>query len=129
MNAITNLREMSGLRRAPFCAKYGIPYRTMEDWEKGVSTPPEYVLTLLERAVREDSGKQNTYYVTDKDTRTTDEWVVLKTKNLPEAIQAAREEQYLVERDKRHSLIEIRLYLEDVEDDECTCFDYDTIEF
>lgn len=48
------IREISGLKRVQFCEKYNIPLRTMENWEAGVTNAPQYVLDLLERAVRED---------------------------------------------------------------------------
>ena len=67
------------------------------------------------------------YYVTlvDRDFET----VVLKTTNKTEAIARARDEQYYIERDKRKDYVEIRKYVEDIEDEDCTCFDYDTIGF
>lgn len=48
------IRELSGLSRAAFARKYGIPIRTLEDWDAGVRNPPEWTMALLERAVRED---------------------------------------------------------------------------
>ena len=52
------IRELSGLKRIHFCEKYNIPLRTMENWEAGVTQAPQYVLELLERAVREDFDKK-----------------------------------------------------------------------
>lgn len=52
--SITEIRAISGLNRTKFAEKYGIPYRTIQDWEAGKSKPPAYVLPLLERCVRED---------------------------------------------------------------------------
>lgn len=54
---IKELRDLLSVSRAEFSRRYGIPSRTLEDWEKGKRTPPPYVLTLLERVVTED--KQN----------------------------------------------------------------------
>lgn len=51
---IKELRQISGLSRQSFSGKYKIPRRTLEDWEGGKRTPPEYVILLLERAVMED---------------------------------------------------------------------------
>ncbi len=51
---IKEIREFTGLGPAQFAKKYEIPYRTIHDWETGKSKPPEYVLKLLERVVRED---------------------------------------------------------------------------
>ena len=51
---IKELRRISGLNQQSFSGKYKIPRRTLEDWESGNRTPPEYVILLLERAVMED---------------------------------------------------------------------------
>ena len=50
------IRNRTGLKRKAFCEKYGIPLRTMEDWEAGKSKAPQYVMDLLERAVIQDFG-------------------------------------------------------------------------
>lgn len=47
-----------------------------------------------------------------------------------EAIDQARSEwELLCDYDRRHNTLEVRAYVEDVRDDECSCFDYDTIEW
>ena len=51
---IKEMRELLGVSRAEFSRRYMIPTRTLDDWEKGKRTPPPYVITLLERAVKED---------------------------------------------------------------------------
>ena len=48
------IRARTGLSQVKFAQHYGIPRRTLEDWEAGVGRPGEYVLALLDRAVRED---------------------------------------------------------------------------
>lgn len=52
------IRRMTGLSQAAFAAKYRIPKRSIESWESLSETAgreaPEYVLDLLERAVRVD---------------------------------------------------------------------------
>ena len=53
-NLIFNLRDLTGLSQRTFSDKYRIPKRTIEDWERGKRKPPEYVVKLLERAVKED---------------------------------------------------------------------------
>ena len=45
---ITELREGAGENRKDFSAHTGIPVRTLEDWEAGRRTPPEYILRLIE---------------------------------------------------------------------------------
>lgn len=54
MNRITEIRSKSGLSRAAFSRKYGIPVRTIEGWEYGLRQPPEYLPELLERVVNMD---------------------------------------------------------------------------
>ena len=49
---ITEMRNYIGVSRAEFSRRYNIPIRTLESWEAGVRTPPEYVLQLLEESVR-----------------------------------------------------------------------------
>lgn len=49
---ITEMRNYIGVSRAEFSRRYSIPLRTLESWEAGVRTPPEYVLDLLEESVR-----------------------------------------------------------------------------
>lgn len=51
---IKELRTLTGLSQQGFADKYKIPKRTLQDWEYNKRTPPEYVISLLERAVKED---------------------------------------------------------------------------
>ncbi len=51
---ITEIRNLTGLKMTKFAELYGIPYRTLQDWESGRSSPPAYVLPLLERCVKQD---------------------------------------------------------------------------
>lgn len=51
------IRALSGLTQQAFSEKYGIPKRSIENWEGGKRNPPEYVISLLERVVREDIKK------------------------------------------------------------------------
>lgn len=44
---IKRLRENTGENRRQFSEHTGIPVRTLEDWEAGRRTPPEYVPRLL----------------------------------------------------------------------------------
>ena len=54
MNSI-EIRSILGISRAEFGRRYGIPIRTLEDWDYGKRKPPEWLLNLLERVVREDA--------------------------------------------------------------------------
>ncbi len=44
---ITELRESVGETRKEFSQHIGIPLRTLEDWEAGRRTPPEYIPKLI----------------------------------------------------------------------------------
>lgn len=41
------LRESTGMSRKEFSEHTGIPVRTLEDWEAGRRTPPEYIPRLI----------------------------------------------------------------------------------
>ena len=55
-NRMLAIRRRSGLSQAKFADKYGIPKRSIENWESGQRECPEYVLSLLDRVVSEDFG-------------------------------------------------------------------------
>lgn len=48
MNEFKKLREQSGLTRTQFSKYFGIPYRTIQDWELGNRKCLDYVLKLIE---------------------------------------------------------------------------------
>ena len=51
---IKEIREHSGLSQGEFCKRYGIPKGTLCHWESGERKPPLYVLSLLEKVVKQD---------------------------------------------------------------------------
>lgn len=51
---IKGLREQTGMNRREFSEYTKIPVRTLEDWEAGKRTPPEYVPRLLNYQVLYD---------------------------------------------------------------------------
>lgn len=51
---VKELRRKTGLSQSRFASIYGIPVRTIQKWEIGQSSPPEYVIRLLEKALRTD---------------------------------------------------------------------------
>lgn len=57
-NRMKAIRKRSGLSQAKFGGKYGIPKRTIESWEMGERECPGYVMSLLERVVKEDFGQE-----------------------------------------------------------------------
>lgn len=63
---IKKIREFTGMNRKEFCEYFGIPYRTVTEWERGTRNAPDYVLRLLayyirmENMVKEDgNGEDN----------------------------------------------------------------------
>ena len=44
---IKRLREENGLSRKEFSIHTGIPVRTVDDWEAGRRTPPDYIPKLI----------------------------------------------------------------------------------
>lgn len=51
---ITEIREKTGLNMTDFAKAYGIPFRTLQNWERGTRTPPPYVLELLKKAIEKE---------------------------------------------------------------------------
>lgn len=45
--SIIDIRKETGLSRKAFSDHFGIPLRTIEDWEAGKRTPPEYIPRLI----------------------------------------------------------------------------------
>ena len=60
-NEIKELRTQMKMNRREFCDYFGIPYRTVADWEAGKRTMPAYLLRLMkykaetEKLVKRDS--------------------------------------------------------------------------
>ncbi len=44
---LCKLREDTGMNRRQFSDYFGIPYRTIQDWELGNRKMPEYLLRLM----------------------------------------------------------------------------------
>lgn len=57
-NAIKKIRTGAGMSQRELSERYGIPTRTIEDWETDKRTPPTYVVNLLARAVEDDLKKR-----------------------------------------------------------------------
>ena len=50
--AFKQIREKSGMSRPEFAEWLGIPYRTMQEWELGRRSMPDYVLRLIAYKVK-----------------------------------------------------------------------------
>ena len=44
---IKELRKKTGLSQSKFSAKFGIPVRTLQQWEQGISAPPDYLVRMM----------------------------------------------------------------------------------
>ena len=44
---LRELRRQTGMNRRVFAEYFGIPYRTVQDWELGSREMPEYLLRLM----------------------------------------------------------------------------------
>lgn len=49
---IKALRQQTGLSQAKFAMLLEIPVANISRWEQGVTTPPEYVLRLIEKELK-----------------------------------------------------------------------------
>ena len=49
---VRKLRESTGMNRKEFCEYFGIPYRTMSDWELGNRKLPDYVLRMMSYQIK-----------------------------------------------------------------------------
>lgn len=61
-NKIKELRAATSLTQEKFSQFYGIPKRTLENWEGGRRTPHEYIFNWLERLIKIDFPDQFTMY-------------------------------------------------------------------
>lgn len=57
---IREMRTMLGDTQSEFAARYGIPFRTVQNWETGMRKPPVYILDLLAQRVGEDLVNRKT---------------------------------------------------------------------
>ena len=51
---LIEIRNKTGLNRKEFAEAFGIPYRTITDWELGNRVMPDYVLRLISYRVAMD---------------------------------------------------------------------------
>ena len=56
---IKQLRKNTGLSQSKFSAKFGIPVRTLQQWEQGVSAPPEYLVRMMAYILVLEEKKDN----------------------------------------------------------------------
>lgn len=71
---IREMREKLGVTQSEFAERYHIPFRTVQNWEAGVRTPPDYVFDLLNSQIQKDLVNRRTIQLPMYDA---------KKKNLP----------------------------------------------
>lgn len=59
MMTFKELREQSGMNKKRFAEYFGIPYRTVQNWEAGVNKCPEYLLKLLKFRLDHERGGED----------------------------------------------------------------------
>ena len=69
---IRELRTELGDTQREFADRYGIPFRTVQNWENGVRKPPEYIIRLLEERIRNDLVNRKTAVLPKQDPRKAD---------------------------------------------------------
>lgn len=48
-NWLKKIRKETGLSQSKFAAKFGIPTRTLQEWEQGRKNPPNYVKEMIKK--------------------------------------------------------------------------------
>lgn len=52
MALVKELRRRTSLSQSKFAKTFNIPVRTLQQWEQNISSPPQYVLDMLEKQVK-----------------------------------------------------------------------------
>ena len=55
MENFKELRKASGMTRTQFAEYFGIPYRTIQNWELGLRECPKYILNLMEYKLKREA--------------------------------------------------------------------------
>ena len=58
MDKLIQMRKNAGMSRKEFAEYFGIPYRTLQDWELGNRKMPEYLFCLMEYKLSMESLKK-----------------------------------------------------------------------
>lgn len=84
MLTIKEARTQAKLTQTQLADRYGIPVRTLQDWESGRRTPPEYVVKLLLRCIEVDFG---IHLKATTDTGTVPKYTLTYTDDRPLSLQ------------------------------------------
>ena len=66
---IREMRNRLGDTQSEFAARYGIPFRTIQNWETGKRIPPDYVINLLQMRVDVDAKNRKTVVLPVRDSK------------------------------------------------------------
>ena len=69
---IREMRNRLGDTQSEFSARYGIPFRTIQNWETGKRIPPDYVINLLQMRVDVDIKNRKTVVLPERDNKKKD---------------------------------------------------------
>ena len=64
---IRDMRILLGDTQSEFASRYGVPFRTIQNWEAGIRTPPNYVLDLLGQRICKDLVNRKTAVLPKRD--------------------------------------------------------------
>lgn len=54
LETVKDMRHACGMTQVEFAAALGIPRRSVQNWEKGITIPPKYVIDLIRYRVEHD---------------------------------------------------------------------------
>ena len=60
MNAVKELRSATKMSQSRFATYLGIPVANIQNWEQGVNNPPNYVVSLISRVMKNDGYIEDT---------------------------------------------------------------------
>lgn len=69
---IREMRTNLGITQSEFAARYGIPFRTVQNWETGLRMPPQYIVSLLEERIKDDLINRKTFSLPEYDPKKID---------------------------------------------------------
>lgn len=55
---VKELRAQTGMSQRDFADYFNIPFRTLQGWERAARNPPSYVVSMMERIIKLEMGKQ-----------------------------------------------------------------------
>lgn len=60
---IKELRKKTHMTQAAFANRFHIPLRTLQEWEQGRSTPPQYVIPMIREVMLRSQSRQDNFYL------------------------------------------------------------------